>query len=467
MTTNTEVASLAELVAKRLPLSEKEKLVNDVRIGLDLTFARLEEHTREQSIEESRQGSLTKEIQTLSLTIDKRLTRIECLEALQQSIAAARAASGTIQLSTAAGEKPDFSALHNAYADIHRLAKQIEARCEFDAWGEFQLEKVVTSTLYPHLTTLFRAWTPTDYPQLLNQVLAPLRAYVRTSDTSMAANEMTPYESLLNKTLVPRLRRFVFTEWDPMADSMAQLLDELPPVITAVLSNDIGAVLQRCIDAINPRTVMESYRRTLAGPESSVTEARSNQLAALRIDHVVIPWLPFVYSHAELMSSVRRKLCAALDLWVPSRESNSDIISIISPWTELFQGKELRRLSAKVVERLEGMLRAEFEFNAQRQTTWPFKVLLKWHSHLPFTDWFALVKRRILSAFIDYLRRWLEDPRANYAEIAEWYWQWKILYPAAIFERAEVQREFKKALVLMTLAMSQRDSSPPSHSHLL
>ncbi|KAJ2365166.1 hypothetical protein H4S01_003395 [Coemansia sp. RSA 2610] len=143
-----------------------------------------------------------------------------------------------------------------------------------------------------------------------------------------------------------------------------------------------------------------------------------------------------------------------LDCWLPSKDNNDAIMALLAPWIELLRGKEQHKLATKVAERLNSMLEAEFSFSAQRQVVWPFKVLLKWHQIIPYRIWLLPVKRHVLQGFLDYLRLWLEDPDANYAEIADWYWQWKQMYPAAIFASSDIQNAFREALVYMAFALS-------------
>ncbi|KAJ2393628.1 hypothetical protein GGI23_005004, partial [Coemansia sp. RSA 2559] len=71
------------------------------------------------------------------------------------------------------------------------------------------------------------------------------------------------------------------------------------------------------------------------------------------------------------------------------------------------------------------MLKSEFQFNAQKQSIWAFKALMEWHGILPFEVWFSVVKKGVVSRFLDYLWAWLQQPNRNYSEIADWYWQWK------------------------------------------
>ncbi|KAJ1814047.1 hypothetical protein LPJ56_004968 [Coemansia sp. RSA 2599] len=347
---------------------------------------------------------------------------------------------------------------------MHRVCEQSEARCGFSVWDELQLERVVTSTMHPHLARLFRAWDPLEFPRLLQDVLGPLRRYAKVGSDVSKAREMTPLESLLAATLVPRLKQFLFTEWDPMADSLIELLDVLPQVTVAAISQDIGSVLQRHVNALDPRGIMDRYglaKRSADGSEPDGLQPTPSSaplpLEALRVDRAVMPWLPFIDDHRELVSSIRRKLCAALDRWEPSKTNNKDIVALVTPWIDFFQGRDLQRLCAKIAERLEAMLCSSFEFNAHKQSVWPFKVLVKWHGVLPFSTWFSLVRSQVLPRFLDYLGRWLEDPGADYAEVADWYWQWRQQYPAAMFEHGDVQQQFRRALVLMASALARRE----------
>ncbi|KAJ2234931.1 hypothetical protein IWW45_003014 [Coemansia sp. RSA 485] len=458
MTTNTAAATLSELVSKRTPASEKEKLENDVRLGLDLAFARIQDHKGELLREQDRQNMLSAEMALLQKSLEKRRLRIECFKAARAAVSTTESVASDTQVSSAATAKADLSSLFAAFADMHALCQQLELRCGFSVWDELQLERVVTSTMHPHLARLFRTWSPLDSPRLLQEVLEPLRAHVRVNASASEAEETTPLESLLANTLVPRLKQFLFTEWDPMADNMIALLENLPPVTVAAISQDIGSVLQRHVDALDPRGIMDRLRLAeCSGNGSGASGSLSLPLAALRVDRAVIPWLPFIGDHGELVSGIRRKLCTALDHWNPSKTNNKEIVALAAPWIALFHGKDQQRLCAKIVGRLETMLCSSFEFNAQKQSVWPFRVLLKWYEVLPFSAWLAIIKSQVLPKFLDYLGRWLEDPRADYAEIADWYWQWRQQYPAAVFEHNDAQLQFRRALVLMASAVARRE----------
>ncbi|KAJ2890544.1 hypothetical protein IWW38_004074 [Coemansia aciculifera] len=449
MTTNTEVASFSELAAKRLPIAEKDKLASDVRLGMELSFGRMEDLKREQVAAEARVDVLSKKMQQLSTSIERRLTRTSYLQTIRDSVCAVQAAAKAAHVRSAESAKKDLSVLYDAYERLYETARQIEARHKFDVWGELRLETVVTGTIHDHLQRTFNSWSPTTHPHLVEDILVPLHRYVHLCDDGDLGERLTPFESLLHRTLVPCLRRFILTQWDPLADDLSLPLSRLPLSTAAAVSGDISRRLLRYVDAIEPREDMRNA---------------SHAVSDLRIDRVVIPWLPYVYDRAELVTAVRHKLCAVLDYWTPTKENNGKIISLLLPWLEIFQGKEFRRLCAKISDRLEAMLRAEFQFNAQRQTIWPFKVLVKWHGLLPFDDWFSIVKRQVLVKFLDYLRMWLEDPNANYAEVADWYWQWKQMYPPEIFSVEAAQHEFKKAVVLMAYALSQRESLLPPNA---
>ncbi|KAI8319517.1 hypothetical protein GQ54DRAFT_306219 [Martensiomyces pterosporus] len=455
MTTNTEVGSFSELAAKQLSAGEKEQLASDVRLGLDLAFSKQENLRRERSVEEARLAALTREMQSLSTSIERREARIEHLQAIKTVVGDVQRAAKDALVGSAETAVSDTSELYAQYANLFQAAKRVEAKGGFDVWTELSLEKVITGSLYEHLLRAFRTWDPVAHPRLLAELVAPLLKYVSINDGTAIAEEMTPFESLLNRTAVPRLKQFLYSLWDPLTDDLAALLSSLPPVITAAVSDDISDVLQRFVNNINPRLVMEKYKR------ASIERLKpaSTLLSDLRVEGALLPWLPFIDQRGELLATIRRKLCVALDYWMPTKENNSDMVALVSPWMDVFEDKELRRLSAKVVDRLEGMLRSEFRFDAQRQVIWPFKVLLAWHGVLPFGTWFSLVQRQVISGFLNYLRVWLSDPNANYAEIADWYWRWKLLYPADIFREPEVQHEFKKALVYMSYAVSQRASS--------
>ncbi|KAJ2356127.1 hypothetical protein IWW50_002896 [Coemansia erecta] len=450
-----ESGSMAELLAKRLPLTEREKLVSDTRLGLDLAFGRLEELQRERAVEEARCQVLRGEAETLARGIKRRSVRIDALLSLDEAIAQVSAASSDARGDPLLSAPGPLAALYESFARLHSIAQSVEAKCGFDAWGELGLERVVTDNLARHFSQVFRGWDPDADPELPKRLIEPLRPYISTTEAGVAAaDQLTPFESLLFSTLVPRLKQYVCTSWVPSSDTLAHVLAQLPSMVAAGASSGISATLQRTIDTINPRLAMGKYTQALA---SSLPDSASLALEPLRFDHSVIPWLPFIpeSGSTELLSLVRRKLCTALDSWTPSRDTNDAVLALVSPWLELLHGKEQRKLASRVAERLGGMLQTQFEFNAQRQVVWPFKALLKWQGVMPYRSWLPLLKQHVLRGFLDYLRLWLEDADANYAEIADWYWQWRQMYPPAVFDSVDVQSSFREALVYMAFKLEQ------------
>ncbi|KAJ1768837.1 hypothetical protein IW140_005433 [Coemansia sp. RSA 1813] len=453
MATNTQVGSLAELVSQKLPLSEKEQLTRDVQLGLDLAFNKLEQIKREKTIEGNRSSVLYKDIDSLSSSIDRRRGRIEYLSKVKYAIEDVYDKAKDTTITSMDEAMNDMKGLYCSFHSLYDVARRIEdGGCGFDVWRELKLEQVVTGVMFDQLKCILDKWTPAEHMHILADILTALRMYMSTNDNNLQAEDMTPFESLLNITLVPRLKRFIFTEWDPLSDSLGSVLDALPQTTIFSISNDIGFVLQRFVSGINTRAVMNEYNNLPT--ENGVSFSAQTALSPLRVDHVIIPWLPFVSEQSELLSSIRHKLCAVLDLWVPSRQTNKDIVGLVSPWMQVLQGKDRYKLCIKVARRLEHMLKSEFRFDAQKQTTWPFKVLIEWHGVLPLEEWFSVAEKGIISRFLDYLWTWLQQPNTNYAEIADWYWQWKRMYPDEIFAHPVVQNEFKKALVYMAHAMT-------------
>ncbi|KAJ2766882.1 hypothetical protein IWQ56_003544 [Coemansia nantahalensis] len=302
--------------------------------------------------------------------------------------------------------------LCESFKQLRAAATAVEERCGFDVWSEMQLERVVTGSVHKLYSSLFGAW---------------------------------------DLTLVPRLKQYVHTEWDPSSDDrLASILDRLPPAISAAVSGDIGVVLQRAAEKTNPRVAMA---RLAQAPEP---EEQLAALSPLRFDRMLIPWLPFVADPSELLAIVRRKLCTALDCWVPSKGSNDLLAALVSPWIEVLHGRDRAKLIAAAVSCLSAMLRANLEFNAQRQALWPFKLLVKWHRILPLDTWASLARSSVLERFLDYLRQWLAEQDADYAEVADWYWQWKLLFPADAVVCPEIQDAFREALVYMAFSLEQR-----------
>ncbi|KAJ2780993.1 hypothetical protein H4R18_003143 [Coemansia javaensis] len=456
MTSGTEAGSLAELLAARLPRAEKDRLASDTRLGLDLAFARLEGLALDKAAEESRVRALRTEVETLERSAARRARQVEGLRSIDEAISAVDAASQAVRVEGAESAAGDMAPLYAAFERLRAAAAAMEASCGFDVWGELRLERAVAGAVHPHFLRLFRTWDPAAAPSLYADLVDPLRPYVRAAGagTSSSSSDgpgdaMTPFESLLNRTLVPRLKQLIYTAWDPWSDDdLSRILAGLPPAIAVVAAADVGAVLQREVDKTNPRVAVAKFVQDPGAQQSA--------LGPLRLDRAVIPWLPFIPDARELLVCVRRKLCTALDCWVPSRDTNDAIAALVSPWLEVLRGKERARVAARVAERLDAMLRAEFEFNAQKQTLWPFKALVKWHAVLPPDVWAPLARRSVLARFLDYLRRWLEAPGADYAQVADWYWQWRLLFPADAIAHPEIQGAFREALVCMCLALDQR-----------
>ncbi|KAJ2850109.1 hypothetical protein IWW36_002164 [Coemansia brasiliensis] len=413
MTSSTEAESLSELLAKKLTQTDKEKLAIDTRLGLDLAFNRLEELNRDRLVVESRKAALDAEIAALIQSTQQRSIRLNGLHEIEKAISEIHTVSQSTHIDSSDTALDSMAKLYEACARLRDIASSVEAKCKYSVWNELQLERIVSEGLYRHFLRTFRLWSPDDAPDLINTLMFPLRSCIQARPEDSTADEMTPFESLLNATALPRLKLYICTEWVLSSDTLAQIMNQLPPTLVACVSSDIEAVLQRNVDAVKPRAIMEKYRRALG------TDAVWSILEPLRFDHLVMPWMPYIYNSTELLANVRRKLCTMLDSWSISKESNDAVIALVAPWMELLHKKDQRKLASKVFERLDAMLDAEFSINAQQQHIWPFKLLLKWHGVLPNDVWLALTGKHVFGKFLSYLRLWLESPDANYAEIAE------------------------------------------------
>ncbi|KAI9474649.1 GC-rich sequence DNA-binding factor-like protein-domain-containing protein [Coemansia mojavensis] len=449
MTSSAEAESLSELLAKKLTQTDKEKLIIDTRLGLDLAFNRLEELNRERLAVEAQKAAVEAEIVALTQSSEQRSIRLAGLREIDEAISEIRTVSQSIHIDSTEAALGNMNKLYEACTRLRDIANSVEAKCKYSVWNELQLERAVSESFYQHFLRAFRLWSPDETPDLINTLVSPLSACIEMRPEISTADEMTPFESLLNAAVIPRLKLYIGTEWALSSDTLAQVLNQLPPAVVACVSSDIEAVLQRNVDVVKPRVVMEKYHRELG------TDTEWSALEPLRFDHSVVPWMPFIYNSTELLTSVRRKLCTMLDCWSISSESNDAVMALVTPWMELLPKKDQRKLASKIFERLDAMLDAEFNISTQQQRIWPFNLLLKWHGVLANDAWLALTSKHVFGKFLSHLRLWLESPDADYAEIAEWYWQWRQLFPAAIFAMPDIQNIFRQALVCMAYALDR------------
>lgn len=456
MTTNTEVESLAELAQRILPTVESQGLINDIHRGQDLSFDRLEDLKRERELAQTHLQSLKKESALLTESIERRQARIGDMERIKSAINDIDEIVSNAHIGLLDTMENDTLELFNGFKRLQELACEIKDASPdgVNHWDDMGLERVITGAMDKYLPQVFHIWNPSMHPRLLKTILGPMRQYVWVNEAGVPAKQMTPFESLLNRTLVPKLKRFVSIEWDPQEDYLQDILEQLPPVIVSILSDTLGAVLRRLVESINPRPALVQY---LSRMKMKTSEGDDQLPAMLRIDFAILPWLPYLQDSKELISSVRSKLCAVIEIWKPTVDNNRDVMALIAPWVDVLQGKDKRKLCAKISSRLEDMLQKEFTIDAQHQILWPFKALEQWYGILPFATWFVVVQKQVMPKFLDYLKAWLEIKDANYSEIADWYEQWKETYPLEIMEHSEVQDEFKKALIYMSYALLYRN----------
>ena len=261
---------------------------------------------------------------------------------------------------------------------------------------------------------------------------------------------MTPYESLLWNTWLPRVRSSLNNDWSPEDPGQAVRLYEawstfLPPFIRDNFFDQL--VLPKVHKAVgdwNPRKCKVPLQR------------------------LVFPWLPHVGLRLEdVLGDARRKIKSVLRAWSTSDPIPQDL----GVWKDVFDVGEWDTMLLKfVVPKLGSRLREDFRVNPRQQDMQPLQDVISWEPLLRPTILAQILEKEFFPKWLDVLYIWLIQPKASMIEVSRWYEEWKKPFPESVQNTPGVSQGFTRGLQLMNKALELGPDAPtqlPRPDHTL
>ncbi|CEG35174.1 stip-like protein [Plasmopara halstedii] len=242
------------------------------------------------------------------------------------------------------------------------------------------------------------------------------------------------YNFILEDTLWPALAHCVNVDWQAKANPLSCI--NLFLKVRLHLSSELE-------NAFIHRLVFVRLKK-----ECQHWDPQSDTIS---IQEWLLPWLPYVgAAMVYLYPDIRLALASALNQWHPSDLS---ILSILSPWRELWGEREYGKFTHRhIMRKLIRCLHREFEINPEEQSLEALTWVLAWRDCLPDRQLVALLEGEFFPKWLKALRKWV-DGSPNLIELEKWYCGWKLL-----FERNKLATNdrllihFHGALVLLQIA---------------
>ena len=286
--------------------------------------------------------------------------------------------------------------------------------------------------------------------------------------SEVASSALSHLRSVLDATLIPRLRWAVTNVWAVVQQDRSLPLKQ-PRALVALLTALAPASAASAIDSGAPLPpAAESDLLTVPGYRSLLETCvlpvlgRAVDAWDPRTDPVPVhAWtLPWTAHHlvgpapaaARLWPPLRQKFASVLVEWHPSDPSAH---VMLAPWAPVWGPRATEGLLARsVVPKLAAVLRDQLAIDPRNQSLEPLHWVLAWADLLPPPYISALLEGELLPKWMAALLSWLRSPAVDYGEVTTWYLGWKAALPAPVLELPRIQAAFGKALDVMNDAVS-------------
>ncbi|KAI1791848.1 TFP11-domain-containing protein [Ganoderma leucocontextum] len=321
---------------------------------------------------------------------------------------------------------------------------------EFD---RYRLDEVVVAAIAPVIRRMLSQWQPLEDPTAFTanfrtwrralKMAAPeekpahqVQVYGSSTVVSVPVVEekpMTPYESLLWNTWLPRVRSSLNNDWSPEDPGPAVRLYEawssfLPPFIRDNFFDQL--VLPKVYKAVGDWSPRKSK---------------------VPLQRLVFPWLPHVGLRLEdVLGDARRKIKNVLRAWSTSEPIPQDL----GVWKDVFDLGEWDTMLLKyIVPKLGSRLREDFRVNPRQQDMQPLQDAMSWEPLLRPAILAQILEKEFFPKWLDVLYIWLVQPKASMIEVSRWYEEWKKPFPESIQNMPGVSQGFTRGLQLMNKAL--------------
>ncbi len=438
MAPQNDIVRSAESETAKLATNARRELESFVDVWRDL-------HERKKYIEMQEQQ--------IHEDIASQEAQAEQLRELTHAVESISALEGITILSTAT-----LRHLDQQLETLVTRLEQLQAEYENDI-HRYGLHDVAVAAIFPLFSTYVSEWHPLEEPTRLVPHIRRLKAILGLThdkgnvhpagednfDVLRRERLTTPYESMIYKFWLPKIRTSIVNDWEP-SDSVSLILlistwkEVLPAFIYDNVVNQL--VVQRLSDKLS------DWR-----PSTALKERLSNSAPHIWL----FPWLQYLDDyHLDseigngLLTEVRAKLRSAFKSWKPSW----GVLEGLGRWRELsiFRSAIDKDLAMNLLPTLARSLNETFHVNPADQDITPLEAVFKWRPFFKADKFSRIFLDAFFPKWIVVLHQWLVS-EPNYAEIGEWFSWWQSVFPAEINDIPDVAAEWKKGLAMVNEAL--------------
>ena len=324
---------------------------------------------------------------------------------------------------------PDEEAPVKPWEEVTMKLESLEGLLAEDR-DAFELQEVAVAAIHPLFKSAMEHWEPlhqsisvVPYLHRLQHILGVRLQSDSASVVLQNGNSFskppnkstTPYETMLHKYWLPRMRSAIINGWDVYdPDVLIDLIKSWEPVLPSfLLANVIDQlVFRRLTDAV-----------TAWKPRSTHKHRRHTQPQAW-----LFPWLEYLdeqhtnlKSPTGLLADVKRKLKTVLTSW----NLSMGVLPGLDSWAQVLQPDLNAMLVRHLLPRLARYLSENLTIDPSDQDLTPLEKVLEWKSHFSPRTLVQLLITEFFPKWHETLYVWLTSNAANFDEISQWYQWWK------------------------------------------
>ncbi|KAL6717616.1 hypothetical protein ACLMJK_005531 [Lecanora helva] len=323
----------------------------------------------------------------------------------------------------------DDSSEMSAWEEITTKLEALE-RSAKDEEGFLELQEVAVAAIHPHFKAAMEEWDPLHQPSSISEYLYKLQHILgirsQSSNTEIAlqngisytkppSKSTTPYETMIHKYWLPRVRSTITNDWDVYnPDPLLDLIKIWEPVLPSfIFANVIDQlIVRRLTDAVSswkPRNLHKHRRHTQ--PQAWL-----------------FPWLQYLdeqhtnpKSTTGLLADVKRKLKTVLSTW----DLSTGLFPGLESWSQIYPTDLTPLLIRHLLPRLSLYLSENLNIDPSDQDLTPLEKVLEWKPYFSPATMAQLFVAEFFHKWHETLYIWLTSKEANFEEISQWYQWWK------------------------------------------
>ena len=299
-----------------------------------------------------------------------------------------------------------------------------------DDIGSFELQEVAVAAIHPQFKAAMEDWDPLHHLSTLTthlhrlQHILGIRSHRSSTEIALqngvsysrAQNKSTtPYETMIHKYWLPRVRSAITNDWDVYdPDPLIDLIKAWQPILPSF-------ILAHVIDQLVVRRLTDAVAAWK--PRSSYKHRRHTQPQAW-----LFPWLEYLdeqhtnpKSTTGLLADVKRKLKSVLSSW----NLSTGVLPGLDSWAQVFHSDLSSMLVRHLLPRLALYLSENLTIDPSDQDLTPLEKVLAWKSYFSPNTMSQLFVAEFFQKWHETLYIWLTSQAANFEEISQWYQWWK------------------------------------------